>query len=68
MPFEGITQLKYVGEGGKYTPVGLRQAEGGVILSVCPFKCVPLGLAAPLLTGYVHGGLKWVLLTDAILV
>lgn len=68
MPFEGTRQLKYVGEWGTYTPVGLRQAGGGVTLSVCPFMCVPLGLTPPLFSGYELGKLKCELLSDATLV
>ena len=33
-------------------PVGLRQADVAVILSVCPFMCVPFGLVTmPLVIG-----------------
>lgn len=68
MPFVGITQLKYVGGGelATYSPVGLRQG-GGVILSVCPFICVPVCGATPSVKGNVHGWLNGALLSDAIL-
>lgn len=69
MPFVGTTQLKYVGGGelATYTPVGLRQG-GGVILSVCPFMCVPVCVTTPSVTGNVHGWLNGVELSDGNLV